>query len=102
MIWDICWRASRKRSSGEVAADPAGGQTMSHSTLNNGAQRVLVIDDEAGLRDMLVFGLTDRGYHVVPASSGEEGVEKAKHENFDLMVCDIMMPGKDGVTVLKE
>jgi len=48
------------------------------------------------------FGLTDRGYHVVPASSGEEGVEKAKHAIFDLMVCDIMMPGKDGVTVLKE
>src|SRR5258708_2191002 len=75
---------------------------MSNESLNNGPQRVLVIDDEAGLRDMLVFGLTDRGYHVVPASSGEDGVEKAKHENFDLMVCDIMMPGKSGVEVLAE
>src|SRR5437879_9177653 len=75
---------------------------MSNGTSNNAAQRVLVVDDQAGLRDMLVFGLTDRGYHVVPASSGEEGVEKAQHEIFDLMVCDIMMPGKDGFTVLKE
>ncbi len=64
--------------------------------------KVLIIDDEAGLRDMLIFGLTDRGYHVVPAASGEEGIEKSKHENFDLMVCDIMMPGKSGVEVLKE
>ncbi len=75
---------------------------MSNPTINNGAQRVLVIDDEAGLRDMLVFGLTDRGYFVIPAASGEEGVEKARHENFDLAVCDIMMPGKSGVEVLKE
>jgi DNA-binding response OmpR family regulator len=75
---------------------------MSNAIVTNGAQRVLVIDDEAGLRDMLVFGLTDRGYHVVPVPSGEEGIEKARHENFDLMVCDIMMPGKSGVEVLKE
>ncbi len=61
---------------------------MSNTTVNTGAQRVLVIDDETGLRDMLVFGLTDRGYHVVPAASGEEGVEKARHENFDLVVYD--------------
>jgi signal transduction histidine kinase len=78
----------------------AGGFPM-----NNDASlkpsNVLVIDDEAGLRDMLVFGLTDRGYHVVTASSGEEGLEKAKHETFDLVVSDIMMPGMSGVDVLK-
>src|SRR5882672_8735878 len=62
---------------------------------------VLVIDDEPGLRDMLTFGLVDRGYRVVAAASGEEGLEKAKHENFDLVVTDIMMPGIGGVEVLK-
>ncbi|HVO32913.1 MAG TPA: response regulator [Elusimicrobiota bacterium] len=62
---------------------------------------VLVIDDEAGLRDMLQFGLTDRGYRVVVAASGEEGLEKARHEKFDLVVTDIMMTGLDGVAVLK-
>ncbi len=75
---------------------------MNNTIVNNGVYKVLIIDDEIGLRDMLVFGLTDRGYHVVPAASGEEGVEKSKHENFDLMVCDIMMPDKGGVEVLKE
>jgi len=64
--------------------------------------KVLIIDDESGLRDMLVFGLSDRGYLVIPAVSGEEGIEKARHEAFELVVCDIMMPGKSGVEVLKE
>lgn len=67
----------------------------------NGQRRVLVVDDEAGLRNMLVFGLADRGYHVAVASGGEEAVEKVKHEKFDLVVCDIMMPDMGGVEVLK-
>src|SRR5258706_3338185 len=75
---------------------------MRNTIVTNGAQRVLVIDDESGLRDMLVFGLTDRGYHVVPAESGEEGIEKARQDIFGLMVCDIMMPGKSGIETLKD
>src|SRR4051812_17235271 len=75
---------------------------MSNTIANNGVHKVLIIDDESGLRDMLIFGLTDRGYHVVAAASGDEAIEKSKHESFDLMVCDIMMPGKTGVEVLKE
>jgi len=70
-------------------------------TMKDATQNVLVIDDETGLRDMLAFGLTDRGYRVVAAASGEEGLEKAKHEKFDLVVSDIMMPGIGGVEVLK-
>jgi len=62
---------------------------------------VLVIDDEAGLRDMLAFGLPDRGYRVALAASGEEGIEKARHDTFDLVVTDIMMPGIGGVEALK-
>ena len=63
--------------------------------------RVLVIDDEPGLRDMLNFGLTDCGYHVATAASGEEGIDMVRHGAFALVVCDIMMPGKDGVEVLE-
>jgi signal transduction histidine kinase len=70
-------------------------------TNKNQQPAVLVVDDEAGLRDMLSFGLTDRGYRVVCAASGEEGLEKAKHERFDLVVTDMMMPGIGGVEVLK-
>ena len=65
-------------------------------------ESVLIIDDEAGLRDMLMFGLSDRGYRVVTAASGEEGLEKIRSEKFDLVVTDIMMPGIGGIEVLKE
>jgi len=63
---------------------------------------ILIIDDEAGLRDMLAFGLPDRGYHVVTAEHGEAGVEAAKHNLLDLVITDIMMPGISGIDVLKQ
>jgi DNA-binding NtrC family response regulator len=63
---------------------------------------VLVIDDERGLRDMLVFGLSGRGFTVKTAASGDEGMELARHQVFDLVVCDITMPGRNGIDTLKE
>lgn len=76
---------------------------MSPSSPRTGkSPSILVIDDEEGLCRMLTFGLEDRGYRVVTASSGEEGIEKAKHENYELALCDIMMPGISGVEVLQE
>lgn len=63
--------------------------------------RLLVIDDEKGLRDMLVYTLGKRGFRVVPASTGEEGLVKAQAAHFDVVICDIMMPGIGGVATLK-
>ena len=62
---------------------------------------VLVVDDEQGLREMLSFGLTDRGYDVSVAASGDEAIAAIGVREFDLVVSDIMMPGKSGVEVLK-
>ena len=62
--------------------------------------RVLIVDDEVGLRDMLSFSLTDRGYSVMSASNGDEAISLVSQHDFDLVVCDIMMPGKNGVEVL--
>lgn len=64
--------------------------------------KILVIDDEQGLRDMLSFELGQQGYEVVTASNGKEGIKKAKEEKFDLVISDIKMPGMDGITVLEE
>jgi signal transduction histidine kinase len=61
---------------------------------------VLVIDDEPGLCDMLRFGLPKRGYQVECASNGQEGLIRMGQKQFDLVVCDIMMPGMNGVEVL--
>ena len=63
--------------------------------------RVLVIDDEKGLRDMLSYTLKRMKFEVTVAASGEEGVEAALASDFDVVVCDIMMPGLDGIGVLE-
>jgi two-component system response regulator AtoC len=59
--------------------------------------RVLVIDDEAGLRHTLQLILGDEGYEVLVAEDGEEGLRIAQNENPDLILCDIRMPRLDGL-----
>ncbi|UPT75553.1 MAG: response regulator [Elusimicrobiota bacterium] len=63
--------------------------------------KLLVIDDEKGLRDMLVYALGGQGYAVTTAENGRQAVEKAKAEAFDLALCDLMMPEMGGVETLK-
>lgn len=63
--------------------------------------RVLVIDDEPGLRDMLRFNLPKRGFIVECAADGEEALLQIRKAPFDVVICDIMMPGMSGVDVLQ-
>lgn len=64
--------------------------------------RILVIDDDEVVRDVLNTYLTGSGFEVVMACNGREGLDAAKEENFDLIVTDIMMPHISGIEVLKE
>src|SRR5688572_15003421 len=59
--------------------------------------RVLVIDDEAGLRRTLDLILQDEGCEVLTASDGEEGIRIALAEDPDIILCDIRMPKLDGL-----
>jgi len=63
--------------------------------------KILVIDDEQGIRDLLDTLLTRKGYHVVLADSGQKGMEIVRREQFDVLVLDLKMPGMDGLTVLQ-
>lgn len=63
--------------------------------------RVLVIDDEKGLRDMLHYTLGRQGHSVSVAEDGEAGVAAARAAEFDVVVCDVMMPGLDGIAALE-
>jgi CheY-like chemotaxis protein len=74
---------------------------MDASEQKSAPQKVLIVDDEEGLRKMLKFGLQKRGYEVYEADGGEHALELAKTHTFELAVCDIMMPGMDGIQVLK-
>ena len=57
---------------------------------------LLVVDDDARLRDLLRRYLVDQGFRVTTAGDAEEARAKIKNIDFDLMVLDVMMPGEDG------
>ena len=60
--------------------------------------RILVVDDEPDIRQLLRILLENRSYQVAEASSGEEAVRRLRTDPaYDLVVMDIMMPGMDGV-----
>ncbi len=63
--------------------------------------RILVIDDEAAIRDSLKMILEYEGYEVLTAATGEEGIAQAEREAPDLVFLDVKMPGMDGLEVLQ-
>ncbi|HTL12434.1 MAG TPA: response regulator, partial [Bdellovibrionota bacterium] len=64
------------------------------------ARLVLVVDDEESIRTSLTGALSDEGYRVVTAASGELALERMRAERPDLVVLDIWMPGIDGLETL--
>lgn len=68
----------------------------------NDPARVLVVDDEPTLRRGLIRMLTRLGYAVTEALSGEHAVELAQSSRFDVIVTDIVMPGMDGIELLRK
>ena len=63
--------------------------------------RILVIDDEAPIRDSLKMTLEYEGYDVIGAATGQEGLALAEREAPDLVLLDVKMPGMDGIEVLE-
>lgn len=64
-------------------------------------KKLLVVDDDAGIRTLLSNFFNDEGYEVLAAADGREALEVNEAENPDLILLDISMPEIDGVTVLK-
>ena len=62
--------------------------------------KILVVEDEAPLRESIIDTLAFEGYNVVEAENGKQGWEKAQAENPDLIVCDIAMPELNGYELL--
>jgi DNA-binding NtrC family response regulator len=64
-------------------------------------KRVLVVDDEPGLRQSLGLLLSDSGYTVIAEQNGRRALERATAEPFDVVLCDVRMPEMDGLTFLR-
>ncbi|MBC8208373.1 MAG: response regulator [Desulfobulbaceae bacterium] len=65
-------------------------------------KKILLVDDEEGIRFLYREEFLDEGYEVVSAINGEEALEKFKRERPDLVVLDIQMPGMNGIEVLRQ
>ncbi len=63
--------------------------------------RILVVDDEWAMQEALRDWLKEDGYEVGLASSGEEAIDQAKQENWEVILLDLKMPGMDGIEALK-
>lgn len=66
------------------------------------AKRILLVEDEPGLQLTLADRLRSEGYEVEVAGDGDTGYERATEETFDLIVLDVMLPGKNGFDVCRD
>ncbi|MFO7815070.1 MAG: response regulator transcription factor [Halanaerobiales bacterium] len=64
-------------------------------------KRILIVDDEKNIRDLLKFNLENEGYKTVEAINGKEALEKAD-QSIDLVILDLMLPEVDGMEVCRE
>jgi PAS domain S-box-containing protein len=83
-----------KGSSGKVVAAPAKLQKGIH--LSAVGKKILVVDDETVIRDILARILSERGYEIDSAASGLEGLQKIENSQYDVYLLDMKMPGIDG------
>ena len=64
-------------------------------------KRILIVDDDDEIRDLLEFDVSHSGYFVDTASDGKEGLQKALNNSYDLILLDVMMPKMNGFDVCK-
>jgi CheY-like chemotaxis protein len=62
--------------------------------------RILLVDDDVSVCSVAQLALEDEGHHITVAHDGQEGMQKALEENFDLIISDLMMPKMDGLMML--
>jgi excisionase family DNA binding protein len=93
------WLDSQRARGGSraVPATPARPATG-----GNARPRVLVVDDEASIRDLLAKTLALAEYDVDVAPDGRSALERMRLYPYDLLIADLKMPGMDGLTVIRE
>src|SRR5579862_4726179 len=94
------WLDSQRPRGGARAA-PAGA-APARPTGGTGRPRVLVVDDEASIRDLLAKTLALAEYEVDVAPDGRSALERMRLYPYDLLIADLKMPGMDGLTIIRE
>lgn len=85
----------------EAGAELAKGGTKANPPTMS-SRSILVVDDEAELRDVVSRVLMDAGHRVTTAANGQEAIARVAQEEFDLVLTDVIMPERDGMQVITE
>ena len=88
-------RAKKKESESQVP------ENAPQTAENKGPKRVLLVDDDREIIESLRIALEAKGYEVLIARDGNQGLAMAERENPDLMILDMMMPRRSGFLVLE-
>jgi excisionase family DNA binding protein len=98
--------SQRPRGGSRAAAAAAGNAAPAAAPVRpanaNARPRILVVDDEASIRDLLAKTLALAEYDVDVAPDGRSALERMRLYPYDLLIADLKMPGIDGLTVIKE
>jgi excisionase family DNA binding protein len=96
------WLDSQRPRGGSRAAATAATAPSGRAASGAARPRVLVVDDEASIRDLLSKTLALAEYDVDVAPDGRSALERMRLYPYDLLIADLKMPGMDGLTVIRE
>src|SRR3989442_601089 len=65
-------------------------------------EHILIIDDEKDILKLIEYNLAKNGYQTDGVTTGEAALEKIKHQDFDLILLDLMLPGIDGLEICRK
>jgi excisionase family DNA binding protein len=93
-----------QQSRPSVGSIPSTENKLPSSVRQAGVQRprVLVVDDEPGVRELLTRTLALAEYDVEVSADGRNALDRMRQESYDLLIADLRMPGLDGFTVIRE
>jgi excisionase family DNA binding protein len=96
------WLDSQRPRGGRSPAAAQASASTARATGGTARPRVLVVDDEASIRDLLAKTLALAEYDVDVAADGRSALERMRMYTYDLLIADLKMPGVDGLTVIRE
>lgn len=96
------WRFQRKDIEAWLDGNRSNTRGPAARLVSTRRARVLVVDDEQIVRDLLLVTLTSGGYEVEAAPDGARAIQMLSTAPFDLLITDVRMPGTDGLAVVRE
>ncbi len=96
------WLENQRTRGGRTSSAPAAAPVRPAPAAAAGRPRVLVVDDEASIRDLLSKTLALAEYDVDLAFDGRTALDRLRTTPYDLLITDLKMPGVDGLTVIRE